>query len=157
MKCLILCVLLCSTLSPAKLRADLNGDCRVDIADLAILMSEWLQEEDCDMANLLVSGTISPDVTGVYYKESETNYRKTVGVDFPCIAPDGYNGTKFILSYDATFTRWWICDTLIGNYVPGAPPYGPPSYATGTAIVTEIQDGGGIPADFMGGQNWDEW
>jgi hypothetical protein len=26
----------------AKLRADLNGDCRVDFADLAILMGEWL-------------------------------------------------------------------------------------------------------------------
>jgi hypothetical protein len=26
----------------AKLAADLNGDCRVDFADLAILASEWL-------------------------------------------------------------------------------------------------------------------
>jgi hypothetical protein len=47
---LILCLLLCSTLSPAKLRADINGDCRVDLSDLAIMMSEWLQEENCNMS-----------------------------------------------------------------------------------------------------------
>ncbi len=29
---------------PTKLAADLNGDCRVDFADLAILLSEWLAD-----------------------------------------------------------------------------------------------------------------
>jgi hypothetical protein len=29
---------------PRKLAADLNGDCRVDFADLAILLSEWLAD-----------------------------------------------------------------------------------------------------------------
>lgn len=28
------------------LRADINGDCRVDMADLAILASEWMQEDE---------------------------------------------------------------------------------------------------------------
>lgn len=42
---------LCSvTPAAASLRADLNGDCRVDIHDLAILMSEWMLEEDCEMS-----------------------------------------------------------------------------------------------------------
>ncbi|MBE3142921.1 MAG: hypothetical protein IMZ61_03240 [Planctomycetes bacterium] len=67
MKCFILCLLLCGTLSPATLRADLNGDCRVDIADLAILMSEWLQEEDCNMSlgeELVVNGDFALEDTG---------------------------------------------------------------------------------------------
>lgn len=43
-------ILFLNALCPAKLRADLNGDCRVDMADLAILMSEWLESEDCSVA-----------------------------------------------------------------------------------------------------------
>lgn len=33
------------------LRADLNGDCRVDFLDLAILASEWMQEDEDCMSN----------------------------------------------------------------------------------------------------------
>lgn len=43
-------ILFLSVLCPAKLRGDLNGDCKVDMADLIILLSEWMQEEEC-MAN----------------------------------------------------------------------------------------------------------
>ena len=43
-------ILFLSVLCPAKLRADITGDCRVDFADLYILMSEWMESEDCEMA-----------------------------------------------------------------------------------------------------------
>jgi hypothetical protein len=49
------------------LRADLNGDCRVDMEDLAILMSEWMQVEDCnDMAlgrERITNGTFDADLS----------------------------------------------------------------------------------------------
>lgn len=48
MKWFFIClIMVLSQLCPAKLRSDLNGDCKVDIQDLAIMMSEWLQNEDC--------------------------------------------------------------------------------------------------------------
>jgi len=48
------------------LRADINGDCRVDIEDLCILCSEWMQEdEDCIMGlgpELVTNGDFDSDV-----------------------------------------------------------------------------------------------
>jgi len=49
------------------LRADLNGDCRVDFEDLAILMQEWMMEdEDClmNLGNELVTNGAFDDETG---------------------------------------------------------------------------------------------
>ena len=67
-------ILFLSVLCPAKLRADLNGDCRVDLADLAILASEWLQE-DCDMAlgpELAVDGGF--DDGGAYWVTEDAGW-----------------------------------------------------------------------------------
>lgn len=52
MKWFLVVVLVWSGVVSARLVADLNGDCRVDLLDLAILASEWMLEEseDC-MAN----------------------------------------------------------------------------------------------------------
>jgi hypothetical protein len=59
-------ILLLSVIGSARLRADLNGDCRVDFADLVILMSEWMLEEDCEMAlgpELVVNGGFDSDTS----------------------------------------------------------------------------------------------
>jgi hypothetical protein len=56
----ILCLL--SLLFPCVLRADLNGDGRVDFSDLAIFASEWMQEEEGRMAGYLEFGGIFPRV-----------------------------------------------------------------------------------------------
>jgi len=64
---LIAFVLISSVCATATLRADLNGDCRVDMADMAILMSEWMFEGDCDMGlgpELVVNGDFSSETGG---------------------------------------------------------------------------------------------
>lgn len=94
------------------------------------------------MANpdaILVSGDLDPDMTGTYYKESETAYRKTVGVDFPCVF---FATNKWELVESVIFTNWWISSgsDLEGDYEPGGLPDGPPSSATGTATITAVEE-----------------
>jgi hypothetical protein len=65
-------ILLLSVICRARLRADLNGDCRVDFADLYILMSEWVLEEDCEMS-------LGPELVTNGGFDTDTNWTKGAG------------------------------------------------------------------------------
>jgi hypothetical protein len=68
---IVFCLLLLSVLCPAQLRADLNGDCKVDLADLAILLSEWMQKDEDCMAlgdELVVNGGFDTEIDDEWQK-----------------------------------------------------------------------------------------
>jgi hypothetical protein len=126
------------------LRSDLNHDGRVDIADLAILMSEWLQQEDCNMslpAQIMVSGITNPtDANGLYpfivvndgyYRTSDTRYISySEGWSFGSVI----EGKVYFVGDDGDANNLPTSWTEQPGY-------------SGTVIVTEYTDTGGIMLD----------
>lgn len=119
-------ILFLSILCPAKLRADLNGDCRVDIADLAILMSEWLQEEDCNMS-------LGPELTTNGGLDTDTWWEKLNGATIsggvarllngstlktPDISLDMPNFSTYRLTYTMTFVQFDPEDPQLASVTP---------------------------------------
>lgn len=134
--------------------ADLNNDCRVDLADFAILAENWLKEFEMSYPNeVQVSGTLSvgpggdrqlvPIVPAVIVQDGEENGRPTWGVTASGWAikirwigegPSSYWRME-ITRPDAVIGIWSSegyggAEELIGLYVQV-------SRAAGTATVTE--------------------
>lgn len=81
------------------LRADLDGNGRVDLSDLAILAEEWMMAET--PSDLEIVGTLTPDATGVYGYAGD------------------YNATPY---YARTEGGWflWYCEALESDVISSA-------------------------------------
>lgn len=126
------------------LRADLNRDGIVDIRDFAILAEEWLETEKM---NLLVSGTLTPNATGLYIPYGtfggQSVYYKNLLLD------GSYPDTAdYCIWYRSSHDEWWItAGTTTGSgglwYKEGTIPV--PTPATGPIGTYAVNGGTGTP------------
>jgi hypothetical protein len=137
----ILIMVLAAVSSCFALRADINGDGRVDLLDLMIMAEEWLMEDEMDFPEKLeVTGDLNPDVTGIF---------KLTGQDAlgnPIWTTDQ---TSIFILFDTNYSEWrlmkfgmpvtyyWrkpntsLSDGPLGEYEP--------FNATGTATVKKAR------------------
>jgi hypothetical protein len=175
MKWILVCLILfLSQLCPAKLRADLNGDCRVDFADLHILMSEWMQEEEC-MAlpnQVIVQGATNPvGVNGlILTKIADSNGDPAWGynvnndaspLSYPyCVlirdVTDSFYVLQYVITDDAPNYYFWSNETDDISFPVSLEPLEIEGYgvSTGTATATGYTEPeGGIMSD-LGQELW---
>jgi hypothetical protein len=145
MKWILVCLILfLSQLCPAKLRADLNGDCRVDFADLHILMSEWMQEEFCEMAlpaQIRVNGITEPEALNGIYQLIDGVYLLGGNVRYYV----SFNDESWVIGDGVLAPNAFVGDDGDANNLPTSWTE-QPGYS-GTVIVTEYTDTGGIMLD----------
>ncbi len=98
------------------LRADLNGDCKVDIADLSILMSEWMQiDEECMANNYVTFNGTSGYVTVPHNAALNLG----TGADFTIVAmikPEGLNGMIYEKSDGNIIFQLFLSDGYLSFY-----------------------------------------
>lgn len=130
----ILIMVLAAVSSCFALRADINGDGRVDLLDLMIMAEEWLMEDEMDYPDkVVVAGSgLSYDFTGLVFtafKESPPPYNYYAGYprSFPSIE---FSEDQWILQ--AGIDDLWVGPELLGEYLPGPG-------ATGTATVKKAR------------------
>jgi hypothetical protein len=131
-------VLLLSAATFGYLRADLDGDGQVDLADLAILSEEWLRVDLPQ--DVEVAGELLPDAGGIYVYGGEYNgrpyYARTDSEWFIWYLPEvGSNVISAVLG-GLLDTYYWQSDgdNLFGEYYPL-------NGAVGIAAVSEAISG----------------
>ena len=125
----------------ALLRSDLNGDCRVDMMDLAILMSEWMQDESEDCMSLGPNKVTN----GTFDTGADTDWEFGDGwlwFDGPDHAHFSYAGTSGLLLQDGlgldNNSRYMVQFTVSSWLHPGGDL---PQVAFGGQLYTFEGDG----------------
>lgn len=85
---LTISLLMVAAPATAGLRADINGDGRVDIKDLAIMAQEWMMSK----VYYEVIGDLTPDATGIYVQTKDDNDQEVLK------RLDGVYGSRIVSS-----------------------------------------------------------
>jgi hypothetical protein len=139
MKTFITTVFLMCTVCAFGLRADINGDGRVDMEDLAILASEWMQEDEPMFGpNLVTNGTFDTDLSG-------------------WTAENGWSWSSYIVAE----VEWAITEGVTAILSQALPIVAGKQYEISWDVVNNIDVGAGTFSIALGGTvqelGFEEW